>query len=166
MLEAEMTQHLGYEPYQRSESPNARNGRKVKTIHSKYWLGIFDNLKNRGVKDILILCTDGLSEMKEAVAVAFPKTEYQAPSEQIALKNLEKVTEKWKKIYQSSMKNWTKNWDVISPIFKFSMEVRKVICTTNAIESLNNVYRHLNSQRSVFPSDTSLLKHYIWQHLK
>ena len=77
MLEAEMTQHLGYEPYQRSESPNARNGRKVKTIHSKYWLGVFNNLKNRGVKDILILCADGLSEMKEAVAVAFPKTEYQ-----------------------------------------------------------------------------------------
>ena len=314
MLEAEMSQHLGYEPYERSESTNARNGRKIKTIHSKYgeteievpqdregtfqpqiikkrqkdisaiedkiismyakgmttrqiseqiediygfevseglvsditdkllpkieewqqrplsniypvvfvdaihfsvrdngiikkkaayiilgvnedgkkevlsieigdnenskyWLGVFNNLRNRGVKDILILCADGLSGMKEAVAVAFPKTEYQrcivhqvrntlkhvsykdrkefandlktiyqAPSEQTALKNLEKVTEKWEKIYQGSMKSWTKNWDVISPIFKFSMEVRKVIYTTNAIESLN-------SQRSVFPSN-------------
>lgn len=157
--------------------------------NSKYWLGVFNNLRNRGVKDILILCADGLSGMKEAVAVAFPKTEYQrcivhqvrntlkhvsykdrkefandlktiyqAPSEQTALKNLEKVTEKWEKIYQGSMKSWTKNWDVISPIFKFSMEVRKVIYTTNAIESLNSVYRRLNSQRSVFPSDTSLLK--------
>ena len=322
MLEAEMTQHLGYEPYERSETTNARNGRKVKIIHSKYgeaeievpqdregtfepqivkkhqkdisaiedkiismyakgmttrqiseqiediygfevseglvsditdkllpkieewqqrplfniypvvfvdaihfsvrdngiikkkaayiilgineegkkdvlsieigdnesskyWLG----LKNRGIKDILILCADGLSGMKEAIAVAFPKTEYQrcivhqvrntlkyvsykdrkpfsedlktiyqAPSEQIALKNLEKVTEKWEKIYSSSMKSWSKNWDAISPIFKFSMEVRKVIYTTNAIESLNSVYRRLNSQRSVFPSDTSLLK--------
>ena len=56
------------------------------------------------------------------------------------------------------MKSWNKNWDVISPIFKFSMEVRKVIYTTNAIESLNSVYRRLNSQRSVFPSDTALLK--------
>ena len=326
ILEAEMSQHLGYEPYERSESTNARNGRKIKTIHSKYgeteievpqdregtfqpqiikkrqkdisaiedkiismyakgmttrqiseqiediygfevseglvsditdkllpkieewqqrplsniypvvfvdaihfsvrdngiikkkaayiilgvnedgkkevlsieigdnenskyWLGVFNNLRNRGVKDILILCADGLSGMKEAVAVAFPKTEYQrcivhqvrntlkhvsykdrkefandlktiyqAPSEQTALKNLEKVTEKWEKIYQGSMKSWTKNWDVISPIFKFSMEVRKVIYTTNAIESLNSVYRRLNSQRSVFPSDTSLLK--------
>lgn len=326
MLEAEMSQHLGYEPYERSESTNARNGRKIKTIHSKYgeteievpqdregtfqpqiikkrqkdisaiedkiismyakgmttrqiseqiediygfevseglvsditdkllpkieewqqrplsniypvvfvdaihfsvrdngiikkkaayiilgvnedgkkevlsieigdnenskyWLGVFNNLRNRGVKDILILCADGLSGMKEAVAVAFPKTEYQrcivhqvrntlkhvsykdrkefandlktiyqAPSEQTALKNLEKVTEKWEKIYQGSMKSWTKNWDVISPIFKFSMEARKVIYTTNAIESLNSVYRRLNSQRSVFPSDTSLLK--------
>lgn len=56
------------------------------------------------------------------------------------------------------MKSWYKNWDVISPIFKFSSDVRKVIYTTNAIESLNSGYRRLNKQRSVFPSDTALLK--------
>ena len=56
------------------------------------------------------------------------------------------------------MKSWYKNWDVISPIFKFSADVRKVIYTTNAIESLNSGYRRLNKQRSVFPSDTALLK--------
>ncbi len=56
------------------------------------------------------------------------------------------------------MKRWKENWDCISPIFKFSMSVRKVIYTTNTIESLNSVYRKLNSQRSVFPSDTALLK--------
>ena len=56
------------------------------------------------------------------------------------------------------MKSWSKNWDVISPIFKLSSEVRKVIYTTNAIESLNSTYRRLNSQRSVFPSDSALLK--------
>lgn len=56
------------------------------------------------------------------------------------------------------MKSWNKNWDVISPIFKFSMEVRKVIYTTNTIKSLNSVYRHLSSQRSVFTSNTALLK--------
>ena len=55
------------------------------------------------------------------------KSIYQAPSEKIALQNLEKVTENWEKIYPNSMKSWNKNWDVISPIFKFSMEVRKVI---------------------------------------
>ena len=55
-------------------------------------------------------------------------------------------------------KKWKENWDCISPIFKFSMSVRKVIYTTNTIESLNSVYRKLNSQRSVFPSDTALLK--------
>ena len=49
-------------------------------------------------------------------------------------------------------------WDAISPIFKFSSDVRTVIYTTNAIESLNSTYRRLNAQRSVFPSDTALLK--------
>ena len=56
------------------------------------------------------------------------------------------------------MKSWSANWDVISPIFKFSADVRKVIYTTNAIESLNSTYRRLNRQQSVFPSDISLLK--------
>lgn len=56
------------------------------------------------------------------------------------------------------MKRWYDNWDAITPIFKFSPDVRKVIYTTNAIESLNSTYRKLNRQRSVFPSDTALLK--------
>ena len=55
-------------------------------------------------------------------------------------------------------KSWRTNWDAITPIFKFSSTVRKVIYTTNAIESLNSTYRRLNAQRSVFPSDTALLK--------
>ena len=135
---------------------------------SKYWLSVLNELKNRGVKDILIICADGLSGIKEAIAAAYPKTEYQrcivhqvrntlkyvadkdrkpfandlktiyqAPSEEQALEALERVTEKF---------------------FKFSTEVRKVIYTTNAIESLNSTYRKLNRQRSVFPSDTALLK--------
>ena len=56
------------------------------------------------------------------------------------------------------MKSWKQNWDAISPIFKFSAAVRKVIYTTNAIESLNATYRKLNRQRSVFPSDKALIK--------
>lgn len=56
------------------------------------------------------------------------------------------------------MKSWRTNWDAISPIFKFSVAVRKVIYTTNAIESLNATYRKLNRQRSVFPSSTALMK--------
>mgnify|MGYP004637564829 FL=1 len=86
------------------------------------------------------------------------KTIYHAPSEEAALKQLERVTEKWEKNYPNAMKSWDKNWDVISPIFKFSADVRKVIYTTNAIESLNSDYRRLNKQRSVLPSDTALLK--------
>ena len=156
---------------------------------SKYWLSVLNDLKNRGVKDILIICADGLTGMKEAIAAAYPQTEYQrcivhqvrntlkyvaekdrkpfaadlktiyhASNEEKAMEALEKVTPKWSEKYPNSMKRWHENWDVITPIFKFSMEVRKVIYTTNAIESLNATYRKLNRQRSVFPSDTALLK--------
>ena len=86
------------------------------------------------------------------------KAIYQAPTEERALEALGRITEKWSEKYPNSMKSWKQNWDAISPIFKFSAEVRKVIYTTNAIESLNATYRKLNRQRSVFPSDTALLK--------
>ena len=169
--------------------------KEVLSIHigedesAKYWLGVLNELKNRGVKDVLVICADGLSGIKEAINAAFPQTElqrcivhqvrntlkyvgaknkkefandlktiYHAPSEEAALKQLERVTEKWEKDYPNAMKSWYKNWDVISPIFQFSADVRKVIYTTNAIESLNSGYRRLNKQRSVFPSDTALLK--------
>lgn len=56
------------------------------------------------------------------------------------------------------MKRWEESRDVISPMFKISADVRKVIYTTNAIESLNSVLRRSNRQRSAFPSDTALLK--------
>ena len=156
---------------------------------SKYWLSVLNELKNRGVKDILIICADGLSGIKEAIAAAFPKTEYQrcivhqvrntlkyvpdkdrktfasdlktiyhASDEEKARLALDRVTEKCTTKYPNSMKRWYDNWDAITPIFKFSPDVRKVIYTTNAIESLNSSYRKLNRQRSVFPSDTALLK--------
>lgn len=56
------------------------------------------------------------------------------------------------------MNRWKDNWDVISPIFKFSSDVRVAFNTTNSIESLNSSYRRLNRQRSVFPSSQALLK--------
>lgn len=56
------------------------------------------------------------------------------------------------------MTSWYQNWYVLIPIFKFSLEVRKVIYTTNAIESLNSTYKKLNRQRTVYPSDKALLK--------
>jgi len=156
---------------------------------SKYWLSLLNELKNRGVKDILIVCADGLSGIKKAISVAFPKTEYQrclvhqvrntlkyvpdkdrktfasdlkkiyhAATEEKARTKLDTVNEKWRRKYPNAMKRWYDNWDAIIPIFKFSPDVRKVIYTTNAIESLNSTHRKLNRQRSVFPSDTALLK--------
>lgn len=156
---------------------------------SKYWLGVLNSLKNRGVREILILCSDGLTGLKEAISAAFPKTEHQrcivhmvrntlkyvankdmknfakdlrtiytAPDEKAAVKRLEEVDKKWTPHYPVALKRWFDNWDVITPIFKFSTDVRTAFYTTNAIESLNSSYRRLNSQRSVFPGQQALLK--------
>lgn len=86
------------------------------------------------------------------------KTIYQAATEEKAHESLMEVTEKWSDKYPNAMKSWGTNWDAIVPIFKFSAAVRKIIYTTNAIESLNSTYKKLNRQRSVFPSDRALLK--------
>ena len=77
---------------------------------------------------------------------------YNAPSEQEGREALDEVTEKWQEKYPRAMKRWYDNWDAVSPIFKFSKDVRIVIYTTNAIESLNSTYRRLNSQRACFPA--------------
>jgi putative transposase len=63
------------------------------------------------------------------------KTIYTAPDEKTALKQLENVTQKWDEKYPTAMNRWKDNWDVISPIFKFSADVRTAFYTTNAIES-------------------------------
>ena len=81
-----------------------------------------------------------------------------AADEEAARKQLKTVTEKWSGQYPSAMNRWHDNWDAISPIFKFSQEVRTAFYTTNAIESLNSCYRRLNKQRSVFPSSQALVK--------
>lgn len=156
---------------------------------AKYWLGILNELENRGVKDILVLCADGLAGIKESIATAFPTTEYQrcivhqvrntlkyvaekdkkefakdlksiyhAANEESGYQNMLEVSEKWGKHYPNVMKSWHQNWEALIPMFKFPTEVRKVIYTTNAIESLNSTYCRLNRQRSIFPNDTALLK--------
>lgn len=86
------------------------------------------------------------------------KTVYTALDEEAALEQLERVNGKWSPQYPYAMKRWYENWDAVSPIFKFSAEVRKAFYTTNAIESLNATLRRLNRQRSVFPSAQALLK--------
>ena len=159
------------------------------TESSKYWFSVLNELKNRGVRDILIVCADGLSGIKEAISSAFPNTEYQrcivhqvrntlkyvsykdrkefandlktiyhAINEEQALANLERTSEKWNEKYPNSMKSWFSNWDSIIPIFKFSPETRKVIYTTNAIESVNSQLRKINKKRTVFPNKISLEK--------
>ena len=156
---------------------------------AKFWLSVLNSLKNRGVRDILTICADGLAGISEAIQAAFPQTEYQrcivhmvrntlkhvseknrkafavdlkriyhAPDEETGHQTMLEVKEKWDKIYPNAMKRWVDDWSAVCPVFKYSAAVRKVLYTTNVIESLNSQYRKLNSTRSVFPSDDSLKK--------
>lgn len=156
---------------------------------SKFWMTVFNNLKNRGLKDILVLSSDGLTGIKEAIATAFPKTEHQtcivhltrntlkyvshrdkykfaqdlkaiytASDEEIGKKLMYDVANTWKEKYPNAMDRWEENWGIISPFFKFSQKIRKMIYTTNTIESLNSSYRRLNRARNVYPSADSLMK--------
>ena len=156
---------------------------------SKFWMSVFNNLKNRGIKDILIISSDGLTGIAETIKVAFPKAEHQtcivhltrntlkyvshkdktkfaqdlksiytASDEEIAKKLMHEVTNVWKEKYPTAMDRWEDNWGIISPFFKFSQKIRKMIYTTNTIESLNSSYRRLNKSRNVYPSSDSLMK--------
>lgn len=156
---------------------------------AKFWLSVFNDLKSRGVKDILILCSDGLTGMKEAITTAFPKTVqqrcivhmirnsvrfvsykelkafccdlktiYTSKNEKAGYEQLQKIKEKWKSKYPTALKSWEENWDAICPFFSYSEPVRKIMYTTNTIESLNRSYRKYTKTKSVFPSDESLMK--------
>ena len=156
---------------------------------AKFWLSMFNDLKSRGVKDILILCSDGLIGMKEAITTAYPKTVqqrcivhmirnsvrfvsykelkpfcedlktiYTSKNEKEGYEQLQKVKEKWKSKYPTAFKSWEENWDAICPFFSYSKPVRKIMYTTNTIESLNRSYRKYTKTKSVFPSDESLMK--------
>ena len=156
---------------------------------AKFWLSVFNDLKSRGVKDILILCSDGLIGMKEAITTAYPKTVqqrcivhmirnsvrfvsykelkpfcedlktiYTSKNEKEGYEQLQKVKEKWKSKYPTAFKSWEENWDAICPFFSYSEPVRKIMYTTNTIESLNRSYRKYTKMKSVFPSDESLMK--------
>lgn len=156
---------------------------------AKFWLSVFNDLKSRGVKDILIVCSDGLTGMKEAIATSFPKTVqqrcivhmirnsvrfvsykelkpfcedlktiYTSKNEKSGYEQLQKVKEKWQNKYPTALKSWEENWDAICPFFSYSEPVRKIMYTTNTIESLNRSYRKYTKTKSVFPSDESLMK--------
>ena len=155
---------------------------------AKYWLNILNSLKSRGLKDILILCADGLKGLPEAISTAYPQTEFQrcivhmirntmayvsykdrkelaadlkliykANTAEEGYSNLIDLNEKWKS-RNISLDNWINNWDNVSTFFKYGPELRKIIYTTNAIESLNNCYKRLNKGRRTFPSIQSLEK--------
>ena len=82
----------------------------------------------------------------------------QAPTEEIALAELDSFGEKWSGKYPKIAKSWKDNWANLSTYFKYPEAVRRLIYTTNAIEGFNRQLRKVTKSKTVFPSDDSLLK--------
>ena len=156
---------------------------------SKFWLSVLNDLKNRGVQNVLIFCVDGLNGFKEAIGATFPfariqrciihqirssmkyipykdrrafvadlKGIYRAVNEEVAMDNLLSLKEKWSSKYPNAVKSWEDNWDNLSTFFAFPDNIRKIIYTTNVIESLNSQFRKVTKTKLIFPNDDSLMK--------
>ncbi|EES71588.1 MULTISPECIES: IS256 family transposase [Paenibacillus] len=156
---------------------------------SKFWLSVLNDLRNRGVQDILIICVDNLSGFSEAIAACYPKTEiqkciihqirnstryvsykdlkkvtadlkpiYKAATEEGALLELDRFEEVWGVKYPLIVRSWRNNWEELSTFFKYPPEIRKLIYTTNMIESYHRQLRKVTKGKSIFPTDEALLK--------
>ena len=161
----------------------------AQTEGAKFWLQVVTELKNRGVKDILIACVDGLKGFPEAIESVFPQTTvqlcivhlvrhslnyvgwkerkqvaadlkliYSAASEAEAEQRLAEFSLKWDARFPTIAKSWRSNWARVIPFFAHHPDIRKVIYTTNAIESLNMSLRKVTKARSSFPNDDAVFK--------
>lgn len=156
---------------------------------AKFWLKVLTDLRNRGLKDILIACVDGLKGFPQAIESVYPQTQvqlcvvhlirnclryvpwrdskevardlkpiYQASTLEAAEVALDEFAAKWDKQYPAISQIWIRHWENIVPIFDYPMEIRRVIYTTNAIESLNRSLRKVIKTKAVFPDEASVLK--------
>jgi putative transposase len=156
---------------------------------AKFWLGVLTELKNRGVRDVLIACVDGLRGFPQAIESVFPearvqtcivhmvraslnyvswkerkqvaadlKAIYRAATEQQAEQELTDFIAKWGHKYQAIGRLWKDNWERVIPFFQFPVEIRRVVYTTNAVESLHMSLRKIIKTRGSFPSEESALK--------
>ncbi|MFL5285665.1 MAG: IS256 family transposase [Rhodopila sp.] len=160
------------------------------TEGAKFWLRIVNELRNRGVNDILIAVVDGLKGFPEAINAAFPQTlvqtcivhllrtslayvswqdrrevvaalkpVYVAPTAEAALQALDAFEAgPWGRKYPAIAPAWRRQWAQVVPFFAFPPEVRRIIYTTNAIESLNSKLRSSVRSRGHFPSDEAATK--------
>lgn len=167
------------------------------TEGAKFWLKVFNDLKTRGVSDILIAVTDGLKGMGEALGAVFPATTlqtcivhlirnsldyaswkdrkllaaalrpvYTAPSAEAAAEALDAFERSpWGQKYPTVVGAWKRAWDRVIPFFAFPPAVRRVIYTTNAIESIHARLRKIIKTRGHFPSDDAATK-LIWLALR
>lgn len=156
---------------------------------AKFWLGVLTDLRQRGVQDILIACTDNLAGFSEAIAAAFPRTAvqkcvvhqiraslkyvsykdykpvtadlrpiYTAPTEEAALDALDAFAATWGKTYPWCVKSWRANWAELATMFAYPPEIRKLIYTTNTIESFHRQLRKVTKGKAIFPTDEALVK--------
>lgn len=156
---------------------------------SKFWLSVLTELKNRGVRDILIACVDGLTGFPDAIETAYPKTQvqlcivhmvrtslkyvswkerkavaadlktiYTAPNEEAAEQALTAFETKYRDRFPQIARSWRSCWMNIIPFFDYPAEIRKVIYTTNAIESMNAQLRKVTRNRGSFPTVESVRK--------
>jgi len=167
------------------------------TEGAKFWMKVFNDLKTRGVGDILIAVTDGLKGMPEALGAVFPQTTlqtcivhlirnsldfanwkerkalaaaikpiYTAPSAESAEAELDAFEQgAWGQKFPTVVAAWRRAWDRVIPFFAFPPAVRRVIYTTNAIESVNARLRKIIKTRGHFPSDDAANK-LIWLALR
>jgi transposase-like protein len=156
---------------------------------AKFWLGNLTEMKNRGMQDMLIACTDNLNGMSDAISAVYPKCEHQlcivhqirnslkyvsykdrkelvadlkpiytAATEEAALVALEDFAEKWDKKYPQIAKSWYHNWANLVIFMQYPPSIKKIIYTTNAIESLNSQLRKVTHNKRVFPNDDAVFK--------
>jgi len=86
------------------------------------------------------------------------KTVYSAPTEEAALESLDLLEDKWSKKYSLALKSWRVNWNNLATFFKYPEEIRTIIYTTNAVESMHRQFRKVTKSRSLFPNDDALKK--------
>jgi transposase-like protein len=157
---------------------------------AKFWLKVMNELRNRGVEDILIAVVDGLKGFPDAITAVFPqarvqtcivhltryclsfcgwkdrqalarelKVIYRAETAEVARKRLgEFEAGPWGKKYPMIAESWRRNWEQIIPFYSYPAEIRKIIYTTNAIESLHMQLRKVLKTRGHFPSDEAATK--------
>ena len=167
------------------------------TEGAKFWLKVFNDLKTRGVNDILIAVVDGLKGLAEAIEVAFPATTVQTCIVHLIRNSLDYASWRdrkavavalrpiyaavsataaaealdgfaagpWGTKYSTIVQSWRRAWEHVIPFFAFPPAVRKVIYTTNAIESLHMQLRKIIKTRGHFPNDESAIK-LLWLALR
>jgi len=159
------------------------------TEGARFWLRVFNDLKARGVQDILVVCGDGLTGLPDAVRSAFPVADvqlcvvhqirnatkfvsykdrkvfcadmrpiYTAPTIEAAELALERFAQLWRARYPMAVESWRRHWEGLTAFFKYPVEFRRLIYTTNAIESLHSQMRKNIASRKMFPNDDAVIK--------